>query len=83
MSAPACVIPEMMRPLDVEQSAPILRRRLANDENDDDAGKGMGIAMFVLIIFGTVSSSHLSLVCFIAATVLASVLRCGCRGAKQ
>ena len=54
--------------------------------DDDNAGKGMGIAMFVLIIVGTVSAffiPYLSSACHIAALVLASVLTCGCCCAKN
>jgi uncharacterized membrane protein len=60
---------------------------MIDDDNND--GKGMGIAIFVLIIYGIVSSflafeiPHLSLVCFIAATLLASILTCGCCCAKK
>jgi hypothetical protein len=55
-------------------------------EYDDNAGKGMGIAMFVLIMVGFVSSfflPYLSSPCYIAALVLASILTCGCCCAKQ
>ena len=54
--------------------------------DNDNAGKGMGIAMFVLIIVGTVSAfflPYLSSACHIAALVLASVLTCGCCCAKN
>ena len=55
-------------------------------EYDDNAGKGMGIAIFVLIIVGFVSAfffPFLSSPCYIAALVLASILTCGCCCAKQ
>jgi hypothetical protein len=57
-------------------------------EYDDNAGKGMGIAMFVLIIVGFVSAfipylNFISSACYIAALVLASILTCGCCCAKQ
>jgi hypothetical protein len=55
-------------------------------EYDDNAGKGMGIAMFVLIIVGFVSAfflPYISSACYIAALVLASILTCGCCCAKQ
>ena len=53
---------------------------------NDNAGKGMGIAIFILIIVGFVSAffiPYLNSACYIAALVLASVLRCGCCCAKQ
>ena len=57
-------------------------------EYDDNAGKGMGIAMFVLILVGFVSAfipylNFISSACYIAALVLASILTCGCCCAKQ
>jgi hypothetical protein len=59
-------------------------------EDDDNAGKGMGIAIFILIIIGTVSAfftqrrvRYLSSPCYITALVLASVLTCGCCCAKN
>lgn len=55
-------------------------------DDDENAGKGMGIAIFVLLIVGTVSAffiPYLSSACFIAALVLASVLTCGCCCAKN
>ena len=64
-------------------------------DDDDNAGKGMGIAIFILIIIGfiitiiigTVSDysniPYLDSACFITALVLASVLTCGCCCAKN
>ena len=59
-------------------------KTMIND--DDNAGMGMGIAIFVLLIIGTVSAfflPYISSACYIAALVLASVLTCGCCCAKN
>ena len=55
-------------------------------DDNDNAGKGMGIAIFVLLIVGLVSAfflPYISSACYIAALVLASVLTCGCCCAKN
>ena len=55
-------------------------------DDNDNAGKGMGIAIFVLLIVRTVSAfflPYISSACYIAALVLASVLTCGCCCAKN
>ena len=47
----------------------------------DDAGKGLGIALFCNILVGIITSfflPYVSIVCQISAIVLASVLTCGC-----
>jgi len=67
---------------DVESQEPkeVMGENTTMIDDDDNAGKGMGITIFVLII-GFVSAffiPYISLPCFIAALVLASVLTCGC-----
>ena len=48
---------------------------------DDDAGKGMGIAMVVLLRIGFISIfifSIVSFICIIATIIIGSILTCGC-----
>ncbi|KAL9186522.1 hypothetical protein ACHAXT_005760 [Thalassiosira profunda] len=50
-------------------------------EPDDDAGKGFGVAMFVLLVVGFLFHfvfPPLSVVCVVATVVVGSVLSCGC-----
>ncbi|KAL7554916.1 hypothetical protein ACHAWF_018494 [Thalassiosira exigua] len=50
-------------------------------ESVDDAGKGLGIAMFVLLLVGFIFNFILpavSFVCSVATIVIASILTCGC-----
>ena len=73
---------------DVESQEPkeVMEENTTMIDDDDNAGKGMGIAMFVLIIVGFVSAffiPYISSACYIAALVLASVLTCGCCCVKQ
>ena len=52
----------------------------ANDI-DEDAGKGLGIAMFVLLLVGMIFNfinPAVSFVCLIATFVISSILTCGC-----
>ena len=81
MSAPDVESQESIVPKTMEENTTMI-----ND--DDNAGKGMGIAIFVLIIVGTVSAFllpylYISLPCYFAALVLAYVLTCGCCCAKN
>ena len=73
-STPIAVAVAMSAP-DVESQEPkeVMEENTTMIDDDDNAGKGMGIAMFVLIIVGL----------NIAALVLASVLTCGCCCVKQ
>ncbi len=86
-STPIAVAVAMSAP-DVESQEPkeVMEENTTMIDVDDNAGKGMGIAMFVLIIVGFVSPffiPYISLPCYIAALVLASVLTCGCCCVKQ
>ena len=70
---------------DVESQEPkeVMEENTTMIDEDDNAGKGMGI---VILIVGTVSAfflPYLSSPCYIAALVLASVLTCGCCCAKN
>ena len=75
---------------DVESQEPTSNVPKVMEDNtmadDDNAGKGMGIAIYVLIVVGLASGFFvppLSSACMIAAIVLASILTCGCCCAKE
>ena len=79
MSAPDVESQESTVPKTMEENPTMI-------DEDDNAGKGMGIAIFVLLIIGTVSAffiPYISSACIIAALVLASVLTCRCCCAKN
>ena len=81
MSAPDVESQESTVPEAMEENTTII-------DDDDNAGKGMGIAIFVLLIIGTVSAFfiplwYIGLASYIFAFVLASVLTCGCCCAKN
>ena len=55
-------------------------------EDNENAGKGLGVATFVLLIIGFIFSFILPIVALIAnitALVLASILQCGCCCANE
>lgn len=60
----------------------------ASSQYDNDAGKGIGIAMFIVILIGLivgwlyllvpVFSAWVRFICFIVGIVLSSIITCGC-----
>ena len=64
--------------------APTAAAATSASEYDDEAGKGIGIAMFVCLVVGfclgwiPAIGPFISFVCLIAAIVLSSVITCGC-----
>ena len=59
---------------------PLATLAAAGDNADERAGMGLGIALFCLILVGIITFflPLLSVVCIIAAIVIASVITCGC-----
>ena len=87
-STPIATVDVIVPPNDVESQTQEQFISEATHAVTDDSfvGKGMGIAIFVLIIVGFVSSfflPFLSLPCMLTAIVLESVLTCGCCCAKD
>ena len=76
----------LMSGSDVEKQTANNSNRVAvrsHHSEDEDAGKGLGFAMFTLSTIAFVSkfldpTRFLSFICVIAAIVLSSILSCGC-----
>jgi hypothetical protein len=88
-ATPAALAAETKATDDVEaqKTAPVAAASSAPaaSEYDDEAGKGIGIAMFICLVVGFVLGwilypigAYISFICIIAAIVLASTVTCGC-----
>mmetsp|Transcript_41797 Transcript_41797/g.75250 ORF Transcript_41797/g.75250 Transcript_41797/m.75250 type:complete len:182 (+) Transcript_41797:77-622(+) len=67
--------------IESQQKQPTTANPSVYANRDDDAGKGMGIAMVVLLLIGFIFTFILpivSFVCVIATIIIASILTCGC-----
>mmetsp|Transcript_11881 Transcript_11881/g.25542 ORF Transcript_11881/g.25542 Transcript_11881/m.25542 type:complete len:195 (+) Transcript_11881:152-736(+) len=67
------------------QSVAIISPTHSHD-NDEEAGKGIGIAMFILLVVGFIFyfiNPAVSLVCLVTTIILASILTCGCCCASE
>ncbi|KAL7495785.1 hypothetical protein ACHAWT_004249 [Skeletonema menzelii] len=83
-STPAATAETAVAAGDVEAQKDAPAPAAATSEYDDEAGKGIGIAMFVCIVVGfclgwiPAIGPFITFVCLIAAIVLSSTITCGC-----
>ena len=66
-------------------SAPAAAAPVSSGEYDEDAGKGLGIASFVLLLvafvlgwFLNIILSWIAFICVVAAIIITSTISCGC-----